>query len=67
IQVISKYEMDHYPTSNLVKLHQSNDIYLIEGNKKRLIKSVEEFNELGLDWERVMGVGSVELEWFGIN
>ncbi|MEA1896654.1 MAG: beta-galactosidase, partial [Bacteroidota bacterium] len=55
IQVISKYEMDSYPTSNLIKLNNSNDVYLIEGNKKRLINSVEEFDGLGLDWERVMG------------
>ena len=65
IQVISKYEMNHYPESNLIQLVGDNDVYLIEGNKKRLIKSVEEFEREGLDWGRVMGVGEVEWEWFG--
>ena len=65
IQVISKYEMDSYPISNLIKLNNDNDVYLIEGNKKRLIKSAEEFERLELDWGRVMGVGGVEWGWYG--
>jgi hypothetical protein len=65
IQVISKYEMDAYPESNLIKLHKSNDIYLIEGNRKRLIKSVEEFERLGLDWNLIMEVNEREMEWWG--
>jgi hypothetical protein len=65
IQVVSKYEMDSYPESNLIKLYSSNDIYLIEGNKKRLIKTVEEFEREGLDWGKVMGVNGVEFGWFG--
>jgi hypothetical protein len=56
--------MDHYPTSNLIKLNQSNDVYLIEGNKKRLIKSAEEFEREGLDWNLIMGVGEREWEWY---
>jgi hypothetical protein len=56
--------MDHYPESNLIKLVGDNRVYLIEGNKKRLIKSVEEFERERSDWGRVMGVGEGEFGWF---
>ena len=64
IQVISKYEMEYYKESNLIRQYNDNKVYLIENNTKRWIKSPEEFERLGLDWGMVMEVGEVEEKWF---
>lgn len=64
IQVISKKEMDSYPESNLMKLGDSPNVYLIEGSTKRFIPSLAVFNKNHYDWSRVMVANQMEFNWF---
>lgn len=63
IQVVSKLEMESYPVSNLRRYN--NQIFLIEGNTKRLIP-----NEAVLaryDANLILDVNKKEWDWFGMG
>lgn len=64
IQVVSKKEMDFYPTSNLIKFTDSSDIYLVEGTVKRFVPSLTVFNKYRYDWNLVSEVNQTEFEWY---
>ena len=64
VQIISKKEMESYPLSNLIRLNNSNDIYLIEGNIKKHIPNPEVFNKYKLNWNYVMSVNQTEFNFY---
>ena len=64
IQVISKFEMDFYPESNLIRLQGDNKIYLIGEKTKRWIPNAQIFNAHRFDWNLVMVVNEIEFGWF---
>jgi len=64
IQIISKKEMESYPLSNLIRLNDSNDVYLIEGNIKKHIPNPQVFNKYKLNWNYVMSVNQTEFNFY---
>lgn len=65
IQIISNHEMSYYPISNLIKLANTNDIYLLQGDLKRKISSPQAFAKYKLDWKLVTEVNQTEFDWYG--
>ena len=57
--------MDAYPEPNLIQLSGDDRIYLIEGNVKRWIPSAEIFNTQRFDWNHIIKVNEIELNWYG--
>lgn len=64
IQIISKTEMDSYPTSDLVKLNDYKEVYLIEGKIKKYIPSPEIFNKYNLNWNYITSINETEFNWY---
>ncbi|MDD3006964.1 MAG: hypothetical protein PHX30_05310 [Candidatus Pacebacteria bacterium] len=64
VQVISQNEMESYPASNLVRLKNDNDVYLIEGPKKRRVPSVSVFNKHQYAWNHVISINQVEFDYY---
>lgn len=64
VQIVSKTEMDFYPESKLIKLDGGNDIYLVEGQSKRLISSPQVFEKLNLNWNYIIGVNEFEFNFY---
>lgn len=64
IQIISGYEMNYYPVSNLIRLDNTNDVYLIEGGAKRRVPGITIFNKYKLNWNLVMNVNRTEFDWY---
>ena len=62
--MISRSELDRYPTSNLVRKIGDTRIYLLEGDTKRWIVSADAFNRRGFNWDDVVVINSVEFNAF---
>ncbi|MFA7171180.1 MAG: chitobiase/beta-hexosaminidase C-terminal domain-containing protein, partial [Candidatus Paceibacterota bacterium] len=64
VQIISKLEMQSYPTSHLIKTGYSPDIYLTEDNIKRRIPNPEVFIKYKLNWDYIIVVNDTEFSWY---
>jgi len=67
VQIISQNEMNTYPVSNLIKLNNSPDIYLIEGTKKRRIPSIVVFNKYQYNWGYITTVNQTEFYYYQVG
>jgi len=61
---IDALDINSYPSVKLIKNTGKSDVYLIEGNQKRLFKSAEVFNRLGYDWAEVVELNQIHLDSF---
>jgi hypothetical protein len=67
VQIISQNEMESYPVSNLIKLNNTPDVYLIENTKKRRIPSISVFNKYRYDWNYVTPVNQAEFDYYQVG
>jgi hypothetical protein len=64
VQIVSKLEMESYPVSNLIRLNNSNDVYLIQGNIKKHVPSVKIATKYKLNLNQVMSVNQQEFNFY---
>jgi len=61
VETIQKEELAAYPETNLVRLEKGDEVYLIEKKKKRLISSLEVFEQM-YNWEMVATTNKTDFE-----
>lgn len=64
IQIVSALEMNSYPLSNLIRLNNNPEVYLIQGNIKKYIPSVKIANKYHFNLSTVMSVNQYEFNWY---
>lgn len=62
IKIISRSELDKWPDIYLVKTYGDPRVYYIGGGKKYLIKSEQEFIDLGFDWGQIVTIHQTDLD-----
>ncbi len=53
-----------YPDAKLVKTKDSSNVYLLEGSKKRLIKSTAVFEANNFEWAEVVELNQIHLDYY---
>jgi len=66
IKIISQQQLNKWPEMHLVKAQASPAIYYIKNNQKALIKSPQEFIDLGFKWQDVVTIAKADLENYQI-
>jgi hypothetical protein len=64
VQIVSKLEMESYQLSNLIRLNNNPEVYLIQGNIKKHIPSVTVANKYKLNLNQVMSVNQQEFNYY---
>jgi hypothetical protein len=63
VKIIDEKELNLYPDYQGVIYN--NDVYIIEnGNIKRKVKDISTFNNLGLNWSRIIPINLVEFNYY---
>jgi len=61
---ITSTELNAYPDSILIRLTDDPKVYKLENNQKRWIKTAKAFNRLGLNWNEIAPVNTIELNTY---
>jgi hypothetical protein len=57
-------DVNGYVDNALIKLENELKVYKLENGKKRWIKTIEAFNRLGLDWNKIAPVNRAEFDYY---
>lgn len=57
---VEPQDLEQYPSVNLIK-GDNDKVYFIQEDTKQWIKTIEEFNQAGYDWNNINVVNSLEL------
>jgi Fe-S-cluster formation regulator IscX/YfhJ len=57
-------DVNGYSNNDLIKLENEAKVYKLENGKKRWIETIEAFNKLGLDWNKIAPVNQTELNFY---
>jgi len=57
-------DVNGYSNNDLIKLENEAKVYKLENSKKRWIETMEAFNKLGLDWNKIAPVNQTEFNFY---
>lgn len=60
IITITKIELASFSDNDLIREAGKTEVYKIEGDKKRWIKTPETFNKFGFDWTKIATINAIE-------
>lgn len=64
VQVASRKELESYPLSDLIRLNEDPEVYLVQGDVKRYVPSLKIAQNHNLDLSRVISVNQYEFNWY---
>ncbi|MFA6255379.1 MAG: fibronectin type III domain-containing protein [Patescibacteria group bacterium] len=61
---VDQLDIDAYPSAKLIKTGNQSQVYLIDGNKKRLIKSAAVFEANDFEWAEVVALNQIHFDYY---
>ncbi|MEK7154012.1 MAG: hypothetical protein AAB792_00445, partial [Patescibacteria group bacterium] len=67
IVMVKPFEVSAIPVNILIRQEGKPEVYKLENNTKRWIKTAETFNRLGFKWSEIAPVNSTELDNYSLG